>query len=204
MEREKWRDPRTVGRGAERGLVQGVAQAADLVEAIVRHVLQHDGLHGEHVGKLHLRDVEGTYHVGPAWGGGGLASAAMASLRPWPLTTPHCGQSPPPQPSHQTPTSIPTLPPSPLQSTPDFPDPAQGALLTSTDELWGSGTPSPPLSVLFNAPSLCGHSSHLCQCKGAQGFGGGFQKGVGDLLSWALPQHTQRAPGRNKLSTGDV
>lgn len=60
----------------------GTAGAADLVEAIMRHILQHDGLHGEHVGKLHLRDVEGTHHMGPTWGSVGPASAAMASLRP--------------------------------------------------------------------------------------------------------------------------
>lgn len=29
-------------------------------------VLQDDGLHGEDVGKLHLRDVERTHNVGPA------------------------------------------------------------------------------------------------------------------------------------------
>lgn len=65
-----------------RGLVRGTVGAADLVEAIMRHILQHDGLHGEHVGKLHLRDVEGTHHVGPTWDNVGLASAAMASPRP--------------------------------------------------------------------------------------------------------------------------
>lgn len=100
-----------MGRGLEgpqngwrgRGLVWGMAGAADLVEAIMRHVLQHDGLHGEHVGKLHLRDVEGTHHMGPAWGGVGPASAVMASLRPRPLATPNGRESPPPRPSHQTP-----------------------------------------------------------------------------------------------------
>lgn len=70
---------------ARAGLVWGTAGAADLVEAIMRHILQHDGLHGEHVGKLHLRDVEGTHHVGPAWGGVGPASATIVSPRPWPL-----------------------------------------------------------------------------------------------------------------------
>lgn len=29
-------------------------------------VLQDDGLHGEDVGKLHLRDVERTHNMGPA------------------------------------------------------------------------------------------------------------------------------------------
>lgn len=150
------------------GLVWG--RATDLVEAIMRHILQHDGLHGEHIGKLYLWDVEGAHHMGPAWGGGKLASEPET----WPLTTPHCTTPYPHhtlpiriqcQPGKGNPASIPTLP-IPMSSTPAFPDPAQGALLTSTDELWGSGPPSPPLSVLFNAPSLCGHSSHLCQCKG--------------------------------------
>ena len=65
-----------------RGLAWGRAGAADLVEAIMRHVLQHDGVHGKHVSKLHLRDVEGTHHVGPTWGSMGPASAVMASQRP--------------------------------------------------------------------------------------------------------------------------
>lgn len=56
------------------GRREGRAGAADLVEAIMRHVLQHDGLHGEHVGELHLGDVEGTHHVGPAWGSVGQTS----------------------------------------------------------------------------------------------------------------------------------
>lgn len=30
-------------------------------------ILQDDGLHGENVGKLHLRDVERAHYVGPAW-----------------------------------------------------------------------------------------------------------------------------------------
>lgn len=67
---------------------------ADLVEAFMRHILQHDGLHGEHVGKLHLRDVEGTHHVGPAWGSVGPASAVMVSaLLPGPCT-PHTADRP--------------------------------------------------------------------------------------------------------------
>jgi hypothetical protein len=37
---------------------KGGVRAANLVEAIMRHVLQNDGLHREHVGELHLRDVE--------------------------------------------------------------------------------------------------------------------------------------------------
>lgn len=78
MERELER-PKDGGTGRGAGAGMGTARAADLVEAVVGHVLQHDGLHGEHVGKLHLRDVEGTHHVGPAWGGGELASAAMAT-----------------------------------------------------------------------------------------------------------------------------
>lgn len=77
-----------------RGMIAGRAGDADLVEAIMRHVLQHDGLHGEHVGKLHLRDVEGTHHVGPAWGIVGPASAVMVStLLPGPRT-PHTADRP--------------------------------------------------------------------------------------------------------------
>lgn len=59
-----------------------MAGAADLVEAIMRHVLQHDGLHGEHVGELHLRDVEGTHHVGPTWGSVGQASGKSETPTP--------------------------------------------------------------------------------------------------------------------------
>lgn len=29
-------------------------------------ILQDDGLHGEDIGKLHLRDIQCTDHVGPA------------------------------------------------------------------------------------------------------------------------------------------
>lgn len=59
-----------------------MAGAADLVEAIMRHILQHDGLHGEHVGKLHLRDVEGTHHMGPTWGSVGQASGKSETRTP--------------------------------------------------------------------------------------------------------------------------
>lgn len=41
-----------------------------LVEAVVGYVLQDDGLHGEHVGKLHLWDVQRADDVCPAWGRG--------------------------------------------------------------------------------------------------------------------------------------
>lgn len=34
-------------------------------------VLQDDGLHGEDVGKLHLRDVECAHNMGPTWQGDG-------------------------------------------------------------------------------------------------------------------------------------
>lgn len=100
------------------------AGAADLVEAIMRHILQHDGLHGEHVGKLHLRDVEGTHHMGPTWGSVGPASASMASLRPWPLTAPL--QTVPSSvafPSIPGPARKGKQPSTPLLN---FPDPAQG------------------------------------------------------------------------------
>lgn len=33
----------------------------------MRDILQDDGLHSEDVGKLHLRDVQRTHNVGPAW-----------------------------------------------------------------------------------------------------------------------------------------
>lgn len=49
------------------------ARRAHLVEAVVRNVLQDDGLHGQHVGKLHLGDVQSTHNVGPAWGSKGRA-----------------------------------------------------------------------------------------------------------------------------------
>lgn len=39
----------------------------------MRNVLQDDGLHGQHVGKLHLRDVQSTHNVGPPWGSKGRA-----------------------------------------------------------------------------------------------------------------------------------
>lgn len=42
-----------------------LADVAGLVEAVVRNVLQDDGLHGQHVGKLHLWDVQSTHNVGP-------------------------------------------------------------------------------------------------------------------------------------------
>jgi hypothetical protein len=61
-----------------------MAGAADLVEAIMRHILQYDGLHGEHVGKLHLRDVQGTHHMGPAWGSVGSSFSGMGSQSPHP------------------------------------------------------------------------------------------------------------------------
>lgn len=41
---------------------------AYLVEAVVGDVLQDDGLHGEHVGKLHLWDVQSADDMGPPWG----------------------------------------------------------------------------------------------------------------------------------------
>lgn len=34
--------------------------------SVVRDILQDDGLHGEDVGKLNLRDVKCTHYVGPA------------------------------------------------------------------------------------------------------------------------------------------
>lgn len=43
---------------------QCVCQYLDV--SLVRDVLQDDGLHGEDVGKLHLRDVERAHDVGPA------------------------------------------------------------------------------------------------------------------------------------------
>lgn len=49
------------------------ARRAHLVEAVVRNVLQDDGLHGQHVGKLHLWDVQSTHNVGPPWGSKGRA-----------------------------------------------------------------------------------------------------------------------------------
>lgn len=76
-----------------RGPAGGHGRGADLVEAIMRHILQHDGLHGEHVGKLHLRDVEGTHHVGPTWGSGGQGGRPQASRRPDP-SQPHTAGSP--------------------------------------------------------------------------------------------------------------
>lgn len=67
----------------------GGVRAANLVEAIVRHVLQNNGLHGEHVGELHLRDVQGAHHMGPAWGGAvwGPASAGRQAQDPTPPNT---------------------------------------------------------------------------------------------------------------------
>lgn len=41
--------------------------ASYLDVSLVRDVLQDDGLHGEDVGELHLRDVERTHYMGPAW-----------------------------------------------------------------------------------------------------------------------------------------
>lgn len=34
--------------------------------SLIRDILKDDGLHGEDIGKLHLRDVECTHNVGPA------------------------------------------------------------------------------------------------------------------------------------------
>lgn len=38
-----------------------------LVEAVVGYILQDNWLHGEHIGKLHLWDVQSTDNVGPPW-----------------------------------------------------------------------------------------------------------------------------------------
>lgn len=57
-------------------------RATDLVEAIMRHVLQNNGLHREHVGELHLRDVEGAHHMGPAWGSVGTGLSRTARQDP--------------------------------------------------------------------------------------------------------------------------
>lgn len=113
-----------------RELVGDTAGVADLVEAIMRHILQHDGLHGEHVGKLHLGDVEGTHHVCPAWDSVEVASAADGKLETPPLMTPCCRPFPPPQPSHPIPAPArerkPGLHPNPVHSR--LPRPCSGGL----------------------------------------------------------------------------
>lgn len=76
---QRWHPGLLPGKGGER--------AANLVEAIMRHVLQNDGLHCEHVGELHLRDVEGAHHMGPAWGSVGTGLSRTATQDPMPPNT---------------------------------------------------------------------------------------------------------------------
>lgn len=42
-----------------------LADVAGLIEAIVWHILQHNGFHGQDIGKLDLRDIEGTHNMCP-------------------------------------------------------------------------------------------------------------------------------------------
>lgn len=174
-----------------------MAGAADLVEAIMRHILQHDGLHGEHVGKLHLRDVEGTHHVGPTWGSGGQASGkpetphsptlqAVPSSMAFPSDSSASQereiQHPPYTDTHVCP--------------PAFPDPAQGGLLTSAD--------GPPLTSIvgpLQCPVFVWAQLTPLPMQGGTGIEEGLFKGGGDLLTRL---QAQRARGGNdQLSRGE-
>lgn len=139
---------------AREGTVWDTVGTADLIEAIMRHILQHDGLHGEHIGKLHLGDVEGTHHVGPAW------ESIGASLRDGEPNTPSlpfpgCRLSPFSQPSHLTPMPARERKPSLHPTHSCLPRPVQGDLLTS-------GAQGPPHLHCQSSsmPRLCVGTAH--------------------------------------------
>lgn len=159
----------------------GRSECANLVEAIMRHVLQDDGLHGEHVGELHLGDVEGAHHMGPAWGGVGTGLSRTASTRPR-------------SPQHQAVDApcIHNLPvPTRAGETSLHPTSAGGL----ADLSRRSGLPHLHCQS-SSMPHLCVGTAHTSANARSTG-------DCGNLLSRTLPELIQKAPGWHKMGAGD-